>query len=72
MDDTVARDPADTVRELKEESSKSMRTIVSLTLCRSLLKPGPADRFRVVAFPVITGVVARNGSTTAIPILLST
>ncbi len=41
MDDTVARDPADTVRELKEESSKSMRTIVSLTLCRSLLGVDP-------------------------------
>ena len=27
----------------------------SLTLCRSLLNAGLADRFRVVVFPVITG-----------------
>ena len=32
-----------------------MRTIGSLTLCRSLLKAGLVDRFRVVVFPVITG-----------------
>jgi dihydrofolate reductase len=32
-----------------------MRTIGSLTLCRSLLAAGLADRFRVVVFPVITG-----------------
>ena len=32
-----------------------MRTIGSLTLCRSLLRAGLVDRFRVVVFPVITG-----------------
>ena len=32
-----------------------MRTIGSLALCRSLLKAGLVDRFRVVVFPVITG-----------------
>ena len=32
-----------------------MRTIGSLTLCRSLLSAGLVDRFRVVVFPVITG-----------------
>jgi riboflavin biosynthesis pyrimidine reductase len=32
-----------------------MRTIGSLTLCRSLLEAGLVDRFRVVIFPVITG-----------------
>jgi riboflavin biosynthesis pyrimidine reductase len=32
-----------------------MRTLGSLTLCRSLLKAGLVDRFRVVVFPVITG-----------------
>ena len=34
--------------------STSMRTMGSLTLCRSLLSAGLADRFRVVVFPVIT------------------
>jgi riboflavin biosynthesis pyrimidine reductase len=32
-----------------------MRTIGSLTLCRSLLRAGLVDRFRVTVFPVITG-----------------
>ena len=37
-----------------------MRTIGSLTLCRSLLKAGLVDRFRVVIFPVITGTSGRE------------
>ena len=51
----VARDPVEAVREMKETASRSMRTIGSLTLCRSLLNAGLVDRFRVVVFPVITG-----------------
>jgi dihydrofolate reductase len=43
------------VREMKQEGSKPMSTLGSLTLCRSLLKAGLVDRFRVVVFPVITG-----------------
>ena len=56
----VARDPAEAVREMKDEGSNSMRTIGSLTLCRSLLKAGLVDRFRVVVFPVITGSSGRE------------
>jgi dihydrofolate reductase len=37
-----------------------MRTIGSLTLCRSLLKAALVDRFRVVLFPVITGKTGRD------------
>ena len=48
------------VREMKDKASKSMRTIGSLTLCRSLLKAGLVDRFRVVVFPVITGSTGRE------------
>jgi dihydrofolate reductase len=52
----VRRDAAQFVRELKDdEGASSMRTIGSLTLCRSLLEAGLVDRFRVVVFPVITG-----------------
>ena len=50
----VTRD-AEAVRELKEKGTESMRTLGSLTLCRSLLTAGLVDRFRVVVFPVITG-----------------
>ena len=32
-----------------------MRTIGSISLCRSFLVAGLVDRFRVVVFPVITG-----------------
>ena len=51
----VARDPVEAVRQMKDSGSQSMRTIGSLTLCRSLLKAGLVDRYRVVVFPVITG-----------------
>jgi dihydrofolate reductase len=56
----VARDAVEVVREMKETNSNSMRTIGSLTLCRSLLKAGLVDRFRVVVFPVITGSTGRE------------
>ena len=45
---------------MKNKAAKSMRTIGSLTLCRSLLKAGLVDRFRVVVFPVITGSSGRE------------
>lgn len=57
----VTRDAVEAVREMKADtSSKSMRTIGSLTLCRSLLNAGLVDRFRVVVFPVITGRSGRE------------
>ena len=56
----AARDPVEAVREMKAKGSKSMRTIGSLTLCRSLLTAGLVDRFRVVVFPVITGSSGRE------------
>ena len=52
----VNQDAAEAVRSMKaDKGSRSMRTIGSLTLCRSLLNAGLVDRFRVVVFPVITG-----------------
>jgi dihydrofolate reductase len=56
----MARDAVETVREVKDKGSKSMRTIGSLTLCRSLLNAGLVDRFRVVVFPIITGSSGRE------------
>jgi dihydrofolate reductase len=56
----VAGDAVEAVREMKAKVSKSMRTIGSLTLCRSLLNAGLVDRFRVVVFPVITGSSGRE------------
>ncbi len=56
----VARDPVEAVREMKATGSASMRTLGSLTLCRSLLQAGLVDRLRVVVFPVITGRTGRE------------
>ena len=52
----VAGDAVEAVRKMKEEDDGApMRTMGSLSLCRSLLEAGLVDRFRVVVFPVITG-----------------
>src|SRR5215207_10066355 len=56
----VSEDPVEAVREMKAGGDTSMRTMGSLTLCRSLLKAGLVDRFRVVVFPVITGKTGRD------------
>jgi dihydrofolate reductase len=50
----VAQDAVEAVRAMKEGGA-SLRTMGSLSLCRSLLTAGLVDRFRVVVFPVITG-----------------
>jgi dihydrofolate reductase len=56
----VTGDAAEAVREMKENGDRSMRTIGSIALCRSLLEAGLVDRFRVVVFPVITGATGQE------------
>ena len=56
----VAGDAVEAVRKMRKSGDRSMRTIGSLALCRSLLKAGLVDRFRVVMFPVITGATGRE------------
>lgn len=56
----VAGDAVEAVREWKGSGAESMRNIGSLSLCRSLLRAGLVDRFRVVVFPVITGDTGRD------------
>ncbi|KRC65402.1 deaminase [Aeromicrobium sp. Root236] len=51
----VSEDAVDSVRTLKRESELPLRTIGSLSLCRSLLAAGLVDRYRVVVFPVVNG-----------------
>jgi dihydrofolate reductase len=53
-------DAVQAVRTMKENDNGPMRTIGSLTLCRSLLEAGLVDRFRVVVFPVMTGSTGRE------------
>lgn len=45
---------------MKRDASRPLRTLGSLTLCRSLLEAGLVDRFRVVVFPVITGATGKE------------
>jgi dihydrofolate reductase len=53
---TLVRDDAvEAVRTMKVQGPGLMSTIGSISLCRSLLRAGLVDRFRVVMFPVITG-----------------
>ena len=56
----VRGDAAKTVEEMKRDGV-DMRTIGSVSLCRSLLKAGLVDRLRVVVFPVITGSTGSTG-----------
>lgn len=51
----VTGDAVDAVAAMKRDGTGPMRTIGSLSLCRSLLTAGLVDRFRLVVFPVITG-----------------
>jgi dihydrofolate reductase len=55
----VRTDPVAEVRALKEAGT-SLRTLGSLTLCRSLLTAGLVDRFRVVIFPFVTGATGQD------------
>jgi len=56
----VSGDAIEAMRALKRDGPAPMRTIGSVSLCRSLLQAGLVDRFRVVVFPVITGVTGRE------------
>ena len=56
----VTGDAVKAVEAMKRDGSSPMTTLGSLTLCRSLLRAGLVDRFRVVVFPVITGSTGRD------------
>ncbi|WP_420114839.1 dihydrofolate reductase family protein [Pseudactinotalea sp.] len=51
----VTSDAVEAVRALKVESDLPLRTLGSVSLCRSLVRAGLVDRIRTVVFPVITG-----------------
>ncbi|GAA0655581.1 dihydrofolate reductase family protein [Streptomyces thermocarboxydovorans] len=56
----VKGDAVGAVREMKKTGERDLRTLGSVSLCRSLLRAGLVDRFRVVLFPVITGATGRS------------
>jgi len=56
----ISGDAVEAVAAMKQDGTSPMRTLGSLTLCRSLLEAGLVDRFRVVVFPVISGSTGRD------------
>jgi len=56
----VDGDAVETVQDMKRRDARPLRTLGSVSLCRSLLKAGVVDRFRVVVFPVSTGATGRE------------
>jgi dihydrofolate reductase len=56
---TVTRDPAATIRELKEHSGKDIWLWGSLTLMQSLLDAGVVDEVRMMVCPVSRGTGTR-------------
>jgi dihydrofolate reductase len=56
----VTGDAVEAVRAMKAENTVEMRTLGSLSLCRSLITAGLVDFFRVVVFPVVTGATGQD------------
>jgi len=56
----VDADAVAIVQDMKRRDARPLRTLGSVSLCRSLLTAGVVDRFRVVVFPVITGATGRE------------
>ncbi|WP_317183526.1 dihydrofolate reductase family protein [Intrasporangium sp.] len=54
------QDAVEAVRSLKRDGDLPLRTIGSPSLCRSLLRAGLVDRYRVVAFPVVNRATGRD------------
>jgi dihydrofolate reductase len=56
----VDTDAVEAVRSLKQDGDVRLRTIGSLSLCRTLLTAGLVDRYRVVVFPVVNGATGQD------------
>lgn len=56
----VSGDAVEAVRAMKQGGNRPLRTLGSISLCRSLLEAGLVDKLRLVIFPVITGKSGRS------------
>ena len=56
----VDGDAVEAVQDMKRRDSRPLRTVGSVSLCRSLLEARLVDRLRVVVFPVITGATGKD------------
>lgn len=56
----VDGDPVEAVQEMKRRDSRPLRTVGSISLCRSLFEARLVDRLRVVVFPVVNGATGKD------------
>jgi dihydrofolate reductase len=56
----VTGNAVEAVRAMKADSPIDLRTLGSVSLCRSLLTARLVDRFRVVVFPVVNGATGQD------------
>lgn len=56
----VGSDAITFVQNMKKDETRAVSTLGSLSLSLSLLTAGLVDRFRVLVFPVITGITGRE------------
>ena len=56
----VTTDAVEAVRAMKADGPEDLRTLGSVSLCRSLITAGLVERFRVVVFPVVTGATGQD------------
>ena len=62
----VDQDPVEAVRSMKKDDTSPLRTLGSLTLCRSLLEAGLVDRFGWLSSQSSPASPGGSGSTTGI------
>ena len=56
----VTGNAVDAVRAMKADGGTELRTLGSVSLCRSLITAGLVDRFRVVVFPIVNGATGQD------------
>jgi dihydrofolate reductase len=56
----ISGDAVTFVQDLKDNESRQLSTLGSVSLSRSLITAGLVDRYRVVVFPVITGSTGKE------------
>jgi len=56
----LAKDPANEIKTLKQQSGDPLRSIGSVSLVKSMMQLGLVDRLRLMVFPVILGSAGKE------------
>ena len=57
----IVKTPAETeIRNLKQQSGETLRSMGSISLVRSLMSAGLVDRLRLMIFPLVLGVTGKE------------